>query len=274
MAISSVMHRKSVLAQTRFFANNNSFQPTIGDLMPADEQERELSNAEQQLKRLWAHHGLGGANRVSVKRLSQRVGLKTTYDYVYHLTSNYVHFNPTHLFKLGWGPIQGPFTFSVTHFNRLLLESRTVLGCYAVSWLFFPASREISAGRLEDTYRDCYVVTGVRCSMARNNYVRRNEPRASKEHSDIGYNVCAKAGGPQIVSKYYRGTKVTSYRRVDSSQNEAGFIIGSITLRGGRSRPPRPGCGRRRCGGSRRRRWLPRCGSSRGSRGGRSCAAA
>ena len=127
-AIASVMHRKSVLAQTRFFAINNSLQPTIGGLTPADKQERELFSAEEGLKKLWAHHGFGPAGRVSVRRLSRKVGLKTTYDYVYHLTSNYVHFNPSHLFKLGWGPLQGPFTFSVKHFNKYYLYLARFLG--------------------------------------------------------------------------------------------------------------------------------------------------
>ena len=53
-----------------------------------------------------------------MRDVARRVRLNTTYDYVYHMTSNYVHFNPTHLFKMGWGPREGPFIFSVKHFDK------------------------------------------------------------------------------------------------------------------------------------------------------------
>lgn len=128
MAISEVMHRKSVLSQTRFFAANNSLQPTHGALVPATEQQQSLRSAEQRLSRLWSQHGFSESGRTTVRDVSRRVRLNTTYDYVYHMTSNYVHFNPTHLFKMGWGPMEGPFTFSVKHFDGYYRHVARFLG--------------------------------------------------------------------------------------------------------------------------------------------------
>ena len=220
IAISSVMHRKSVLAQARFFAINDSLQPTIGGLIPADEQERELSNAEQRLRRLWAHHGFSGANRASVRNLSRRVGLKTTYDYVYHLTSNYVHFNPTHLFKMGWGPIQGPFTFSVRHFSRYYLYLARFLGAMLFLGYSFLFSERLGPDIVKTFIKTVTstLESGVRWpEIITFEEMNREPPR---EYSGTRSDVRPKAGGPQIVSQYPEGTEVTIQRRMIHAKDD------------------------------------------------------
>ena len=94
--------------------------------MTADEQEQEIENADSNLNNLWSRHGF--KRRPTIRALSRRVNLKTTYDYVYHMTSNYVHFNPPHLLKTGWGPSSGPFVFSVDHFRRYHIDVSRFLG--------------------------------------------------------------------------------------------------------------------------------------------------
>ncbi len=152
IAIYEVMHRKSVLSQTRFFATNNSLQPTHGGLVPATEQQQSLRSAEQRLNQLWSRHGFS-AKRTTVRDVSRRVRLNTTYDYVYHMTSNYVHFNPTHLFKMGWGPMEGPFTFSVKHFDKYYRHVVRFLGAMLFTGyvLMFPKrlSKDLSKEYIE-----------------------------------------------------------------------------------------------------------------------------
>ena len=128
LALNNAMCRRSVLAQTRFFAANNPLQPTIGGFMTADEQEIEIRNAESNLNDLWSRHGFAGKNSPRIRDLSRRVSLTATYDYVYHMTSNFVHFNPPHLLKTGWGPIDGPFVFSVENFHGYYLDVARFLG--------------------------------------------------------------------------------------------------------------------------------------------------
>ena len=105
---------KSIYAQTRFFAQNNPLQPSLGSLVPLEEQETNIRGIETNLKDLWKQHGFTSA---SVENVSKKMGLETTYGYIYHMTSNFVHFNPSILLRLGWGNEDGPFDFSVDNFD-------------------------------------------------------------------------------------------------------------------------------------------------------------
>ena len=65
----------------------------------------------------------------SVQCVAKRVGLTTTYGYTYHLTSNFVHFNPCQLFRAGWGPEnEGPFRFSIQNFEGYYTNLARFLG--------------------------------------------------------------------------------------------------------------------------------------------------
>ncbi|SFE92130.1 hypothetical protein SAMN02799627_04727 [Methylobacterium sp. 13MFTsu3.1M2] len=44
--------------------------------------------------------------------MADDIGLLHTYEYIYFAASNFVHFNPGPLLKMGWGPNEGPFAFS------------------------------------------------------------------------------------------------------------------------------------------------------------------
>ena len=138
-AIQQVALKKSILAQTRFFAKNNRMQPTVGGHIKSSDQQLGISSAEKHLRLLWSRHGFGSRATPNVRMLAHKVGLNTTYEYVYHLSSNYVHFNPNQLLKTGWGPEHGPFTFSATNFAGYHSQLSRFLGALfflGYCWLF------------------------------------------------------------------------------------------------------------------------------------------
>ncbi|MDE0510849.1 MAG: DUF5677 domain-containing protein [Gammaproteobacteria bacterium] len=116
----------SVYAQTRFFAQNNPLQPSFGSLIPLAQQETNIRGVKTDLKQLWRQHGVTSP---TVENISKKMGLETTYGYIYHMTSNFVHFNPSILLRLGWGnePV-GPFNFSVNHFTHYYSSVSRFLG--------------------------------------------------------------------------------------------------------------------------------------------------
>ena len=139
IAIQNLAIRKSILAQTRFFAKNNSLQPTVGGHRRTSEHRSDISHAEDQLRALLSRHGLGRTVMPRVRTLAHKVGLNTTYEYVYHMSSNFVHFNPNQLLKMGWGPERGPFTFSADNFAGYYSLLSRFLGAIfflGYCWLF------------------------------------------------------------------------------------------------------------------------------------------
>ena len=141
---------KNVQRQTRFFALNNELQPTLGSFEDSTEQEAAIELASAAVNDVWKQLGLNP----NIRQLSSEVRLETTYDYVYYLTSNFVHFNPTQLFRTGWGPVKGPFTFSVDNFEGYFSDLARFLGalvffgyCHLASDKFEPDA----ANRYADT---------------------------------------------------------------------------------------------------------------------------
>ena len=126
---------KNIRTQTRFFALNNKLQPTLGGFTASEKQDGAIKQASEDLMCIWEKAGFTKAKgRVppSIRQVSYAVGLATTYDYVYHLTSNFVHFNPGQLFRTGWGPMDvGPFSFSVRNLEDYFLNLARFLGVLA-----------------------------------------------------------------------------------------------------------------------------------------------
>jgi len=117
MRLNDLARKRNVLAQTRFFAHNNPAQPTFGGFADSLKLDEAIRQAARELRSQWKSCGF---TRVppSVQEVSEKVGLTTTYGYTYHLTSNFVHFNPGQLLRTGWGPgNEGPFTFSIQNFE-------------------------------------------------------------------------------------------------------------------------------------------------------------
>ena len=144
---------RNLHAQTRFFALNNPLQPTLGSFKESTEQKVAIEQASAAVNDVWKRIGLDHCPP-SIWRLSRRVGLETTYDYAYHLTSNFVHFNPGQLLRTGWGPMDGPFSFCVDNFEEYFSNLARFLGalvflgyCHLASDKFEPDA----ANRYADT---------------------------------------------------------------------------------------------------------------------------
>ena len=157
---------RNVHAQTRFFALNNQLQPTLGGFTDSTEQKAAISHASAAVNDVWRRLGLFSAgDRIppSISRLSRTVGLETTYGYAYYLTSNFVHFNPGQLFRTGWGPMEGPFSFCVDNFEDYFSKLARFLGalvflgyCHLASDKFQPDAANRYADTIAVQLRDYF----------------------------------------------------------------------------------------------------------------------
>jgi hypothetical protein len=109
-----------LLTQVRFFSANNPFQPVAGG--SANELEDLRVADRDALRAFWKAQGETRRDGPSIKDMADRTGLTQTYEYIYFLSSNFVHFNPHTLLRMGWGPEQGPFRFSVHNFSSYYID--------------------------------------------------------------------------------------------------------------------------------------------------------
>ena len=146
MGLNHLAFLKNIHAQTRFFALNNQMQPSLGGFIDSAKQKVGIKQATKAGNKVWKRL-IDTNNRYppSIQQLSHKVGLETTYDYVYHLTSNFVHFNPPQLFRTGWESDEGTFSFCVENFNEYFSYLARFLGalvflgyCYLDSNKFEP----------------------------------------------------------------------------------------------------------------------------------------
>jgi hypothetical protein len=106
---------KGLEVQRAFFESNNPFQPVLG---PPKAEGTQLSSSlatRQALREFWAGQGTKQKDGPTIKDMASEVGLTFTYDYIYFASSNFVHFNPQALLRMGWGDLEQPFRFSVSH---------------------------------------------------------------------------------------------------------------------------------------------------------------
>ncbi len=103
-----------MLTQLHFFKANNPFQPVVGGKV--ETLERLLEKDRGEIRDFWTAVGSPRKNGPTIKDMAASSGLTQTYDYIYFLSSNFVHFNPHTLMRMGWGPETGPFQFSVHNF--------------------------------------------------------------------------------------------------------------------------------------------------------------
>ena len=119
---------KGLLVQRRFFhANNPVQQVLVSSLTPAEE-EQAVKAAQTELRRDWP----------TVKKLTRKLRLEFTYEYIYFATSNFVHFNPWAFLRTGWGSESGPFTFSIRNMDLYYRRFSSVYG--AIMFIGFHAA--------------------------------------------------------------------------------------------------------------------------------------
>jgi len=129
--------RQGILAQRNFFESNNPFQHVVGSRNSMQESQAKYDDARNALQEFWKTNGFP-KNGPTVKEMSEAVGLSTVYNYIYFAASNFVHFNPHALLRTGWGPMDGPFTFSIENFGGYYRDLAAVYG--AILYLGFAVS--------------------------------------------------------------------------------------------------------------------------------------
>ena len=106
---------EGLAVQRRFFDANNPFQPVLGgDSSIVDEQK---SRCRAEYRRFWTSLGITRRDGPTMQDMADRVGLTSTYDFIYFAASNFVHFNPQVLLRTGWGDVGEPVVFSIRHMH-------------------------------------------------------------------------------------------------------------------------------------------------------------
>jgi hypothetical protein len=102
--------------QHDFFRLNNPFQPVLSsETSPTG--ERASVAARTKFRSFWKAQRSSRRDGPTIKDMANLTGLTSTYDYMYFAASNFAHFNPQSLLRMGWGNEEGPFRFSVAKFN-------------------------------------------------------------------------------------------------------------------------------------------------------------
>ena len=126
--LQALSFHQGILAQRRFFDANNPFQVVVGSSKKIEEIEAALTAAKENLRQFWIGEGRPKGKGPNVSDMASEIGLRSTYDYIYFAASNFVHFNPHALFRMGWGPKEGPFSFSTLNFSGYYRDLAAVYG--------------------------------------------------------------------------------------------------------------------------------------------------
>jgi len=129
---------KAIRAQRNFFALNNPFQPVVGGGLELKKVESMVKEAANKMEAFWKAKGINRRGGPTIKDLAEQIGLTSTYDYIYFAASNFVHFNPQTLYRTGWGPSEGPFTFSMKNMDAYYRDLSSFYG--SVLFIGFNAS--------------------------------------------------------------------------------------------------------------------------------------
>lgn len=105
-------------AQHQFFAANNPFQPVLSPTSKSNQNGESASLvARRELRAFWKRHASARRDGPTIKDMALKVGLTSTYNYVYFAASNFSRFNPQSLLRTGWGSEKRPFQFSANHMS-------------------------------------------------------------------------------------------------------------------------------------------------------------
>ena len=127
--MSQQKYAESLLAQRNFFEMNNPYQPVIGNNISRSEAEQFVEESKRNFSEF--RQSIPDS-RSTIRGMAEVVGLTSTYHFIYHASSNFVHFNPQVLLRTGWGDtsLEDPvFTFS----------TRNMSGYYQIFSIFYAA---------------------------------------------------------------------------------------------------------------------------------------
>jgi hypothetical protein len=120
---------EGVATQAAFFANNNPLQMVFGGGISRHQAERNISEARGAIREFWGQLGSNKLNGPTIRDMAKDIGLSSTYEYIYYVASNFVHFNPANLLRTGWGDLKGPFDFSLRHMSPYYQAFASFYGC-------------------------------------------------------------------------------------------------------------------------------------------------
>jgi hypothetical protein len=117
---------KSSISQWKFFTSKKPSQ----FLYYRPEFETELIEIREKLKTLLYPHPVKKKDHLpSVWYMAEKTGLSDVYQYIYHASSSFVHFNPRILLRMGWGDLP-EVTFSSKNFSKYYKNFLVFYGTY------------------------------------------------------------------------------------------------------------------------------------------------
>lgn len=127
----SINLAKDLKSQEDFFKINHSMQPVLTSSLYSD-----IQTPQNAIATILTQKSINGNKLPPVEQMAQKVGLSELYSYMYRASSNFVHFNPGHLIRMGWGETMKEATFKPSHFykyylmfNRFYISYLTIIFC-------------------------------------------------------------------------------------------------------------------------------------------------
>ncbi len=128
-----LLHRQkyaeSLLAQRNFFETSNPYQPVIGNNRSRSEAEQSVEESKRNFRDF--RRSIPDS-RSTIRDMAEELGLTSTYHYIYHASSNFVHFNTQVLLRNAWRDVKSEN--SVINFS-----ARNMSGYYQSFSIFYAA---------------------------------------------------------------------------------------------------------------------------------------
>jgi|SRR5579871_386954 len=103
-----------VIAQMDYFKENKPSQSVIKKTVWSPTVRTEV---ERKLRQFGQKYSWGSRTFHSVSHMATQARLVKLYNYLYHATSDFVHFSPHVLLRMGWGDGKSYFNFSTRQFS-------------------------------------------------------------------------------------------------------------------------------------------------------------
>jgi hypothetical protein len=129
-ALSDISLIEHLEKQIDFFRLERPTQPTV--ILPSKLQKSMQDKAEKTLTEIRARASWGQDKlRPSVSHMATECGMIRLYEFLYHATSDLVHFSPHSLLRMGWGDTEKQdFSYSTKNFSKYYLAFSQFYGTY------------------------------------------------------------------------------------------------------------------------------------------------